>query len=148
MGVFLKDWEFNSSGYAILTLLFAAPIAKGVSAFLFGAFYLACLGQWWRARVDRVPRGDWIYGVFFLLSPVLNPWYLLWLLPFAVVYPSRWAITALVAVSTSYVHGLHLLGTGLPSYHHPPWLRPLEFGSIVLAGIWDYAQRRSLKKET
>lgn len=148
MGVFLQDWEFNSSGYAILSAVFAAPIAKGIAAILFGALYLAGLRRWWRNGADEMPRGDWIYGLFFLLSPVLNPWYLLWLLPFAVLFPSRWAVTALVVMSASYVHGLHLLGTGLPSYHHPPWLRPLEFGSIALAGACDYLLRRYLKKET
>ena len=148
MGVFLQDWEFNSSGYAMLSLVFQPRVAKASAAILFASFYLAYLRRWWRAGADSVPRGDWIYGVFFLLAPVLNPRYLLWLLPFAVLFPSFWAVTALIAVSASYVHGLHLLGTGLLSYHHPQWLRPLEFSSIAVAGFWDLVQRRSLKKET
>jgi hypothetical protein len=147
MGVFLQDWEFNSSGYAVLSAVFQPRVAKGLAAILFGAFYLLYLRRWWRAGGESVPRGDWIYGGFFLLAPVVNPWYLLWLLPFAVVYPSFWVVTALIAVSASYIHGLHLLGAGLPSYHHPPWLRPLEFGSIALAGCWDFVRRRFLKKE-
>ncbi len=138
---FAQDWEFNSSGYALLALVLEAPVAKLVAVALFGVFYAAYFHSWWRS--ERLPpRGDWLYGTFFFLSPVLNPWYLLWLLPFATLFPSRVAVAALWAVSSSYFHGLHLLGSGLLPYHHPPWLRPMEFGVIAVAGLSDWLRKR------
>lgn len=84
-------------------------------------------GQW--------PRGDWLYGGFFLLSPVVNPWYLLWMLPFTALRPAAWSLAALALVSTSYLCGLHAGAAALGPYEHPAWLRPLEYGGIALAGL-------------
>jgi len=138
---FAQGFEFNSSGYALLALILDAGVAKIVAAALFAAFYAVHFLGWWK-NGKFPPRGDWLYGVFFFLSPVLNPWYLLWLLPFATLFPSRSAVTCLWAVSSSYLHGLHLLGSGLLPYHHPPWLRPMEFGAIALAGLSDWLRKR------
>lgn len=139
---FLQGWEFNSSGYALLVAVFGGFTAKILGTVLFGAFYLSYL---WRYRSNAhaaIPRGDWLYGVFFALSPVVNPWYLLWLLPFIALFPSCWGITALSAISLSYAHGLSLGDASLPPYGHPAWARPVEFGVIALAGLYDVWRSR------
>ena len=58
-------------------------------------------------------------------SPVINPWYLLWLLPFAAVSPGIWAWTASVAVLLSYVTGLNLQDYEMHPYAQPLWARGL-----------------------
>ena len=63
----------------------------------------------------------------------MNPWYLLWVLPFAVVRPSPWAWTASVAVLLSYATGLNLQDMNLHPFGHPWWVRPVEYGAIALA---------------
>ena len=90
-----------------------------------------------------MPRGDWLYGAFLAASPVINPWYLLWLLPFAAIVPSVWAWTASVAILLGYVTGLTLNDYDLQLYQHPSWIRPLEFGLILLALAYDLFRRRS-----
>ena len=137
MLTFFKEWEFNSSLYALASLFLAPSIAKFLSAVLFGVFYIGYFIRW---RSDKgamqIVRGDWIFGMLMLCSAVVNPWYLLWLLPFVAIYPSAWGIAALAAVSLAYIHGGNLSHSGLDPYHHPWWVRPLEFGAIVAALIF------------
>lgn len=84
-----------------------------------------------------------VFGAFFLLSAVVNPWYLLWLLPFVAKNPTATGVTALVAVSLSYAHGLHLPDSNLAPYQVAAWVRPAEIGAVLLAALWD--NRRALR---
>ncbi len=142
LGVFARDWEFNSAVFGLLKAAVAPPDARVVVGVLFAAFW-----GWYCLRRARggeggIPRGDWLFGVLLLLSPVINPWYLLWLLPFAVVFPSVWAWTASAAVLLSYVTGLNIPDYTLQPYEQPVWARGLEFGLIGLALTFDFARRR------
>ena len=142
LGVFARDWEFNSAVFGLLKAVvppFEARILLGVFFAAFWGWY--CLRRA-RGRDRGIPRGDWLFGVLLLLSPVINPWYLLWLLPFAVVFPSVWAWTASVAVLLSYVTGLNLPDYTLQPYEQPVWVRGLQFGLIFLALAADFAARR------
>ena len=102
---------------------------------------------WWYFRktgIGAIVRGDWLYGVLLAFWPVVNPWYLLWLLPFAAIRPSVWAWTASVVVLLSYITGLNLNDMDLHPFAHPSWVRPLEYGLILLAlayDIWRRARR-------
>jgi hypothetical protein len=137
MAAFFQDWEFSSSGYAVLAAWLGSHTARLLCAGLFGTFYLRYLWVYYRQTGSAMPRGDWLYGIFLALSPVLNPWYMLWLLPFIVLFPSYWGVTALAAVSMSYAHGLYVGDPSLLPYAHPFWVRPVEFGLIALAGLGD-----------
>ena len=142
LGVFARDWEFNSAVFGLLKAVvppFEARILLGV---FFAAFWGWCCLRHARGTGEGIPRGDWLFGVLLLLSPVINPWYLLWLLPFAVVFPSVWAWTASVAVLLSYVTGLNLPDYTLQPYEQPVWARGLQFGLILLALAADFAARR------
>ena len=144
--VFAREWEFNSAAFGLLTTVLAPTQAKFVLAAVGGAFWL-----WYYRRERRdgtaVPRGDWVYGVLLAAAPVINAWYLLWLLPFATVYPSRWAWTASVAVLLSYITGLNLNDYDLQAYGQPWWVRPVEFGAIGVALLWDLESRRRAARD-
>ena len=116
-------------------------------------FYLAILsrdlGYWGSQELGTaanptgrsLPPGEILFGVFLLLSPVTNPWYLLWMLPFVAIRPSVWGYAALAAVSLSYCHGLYLPGSELPAYHHPIWIRPLELAIIGVAIAFEHRRK-------
>ena len=142
--VFAREWEFNAAIFALLRGAMPGTAATAVAAVL-GAAFLGWL--YWRQRQRppdsfAVPRGDWIFGVLLALSPVINAWYLLWLLPFAAVYPSP-AWTASVAVMLSYVTGLQLNDFSLSPYEQPMWVRLLEFGAVGVALMVTLHQGRS-----
>jgi hypothetical protein len=94
--------------------------------------------------VRSLVPGHIVFGMFFLLAPVANPWYLLWMLPFLTLQPTVWGLSALAVVSLSYVHGLYLPDSGLPPYHHPEWVRPVEIATLAVAlGVDLFLNRRT-----
>ena len=144
LALFAATWEFNSALFGLLTQWLPAAETK----WFLGAVLVAIGAAYWlrysRRDAGRIPRGDRIYGCFLLAAPVINPWYALWLLPFAAVYPSCWAWTASLALLLSYVTGLNLGVFDLEPFAHPHWLRPLEFGLIFAAvgvDVWRAARR-------
>jgi hypothetical protein len=143
---FLGAWEFNSSLVALVKLATNFQVAKTVCTLLFVAFYTI----WFWRIVQNQPvtldvaalRGDAIFGVFLLCSAVVNPWYALWLLPFVAFRPTITGLTALAAVSLSYLTGGNLAWRELGPFDHPKWVRPLEYGWILAAALFEW--RRNL----
>ena len=141
--VFAREWEFNSAAFGLAATVmprFGARLALGLGFALFWAYYLRRYIR--RDAGGGIPRGDWLYGALLVVSPVVNPWYLLWLLPFAAVFPSAWAWTASVAVLLSYVTGLNLQDYAMDPYLQPLWIRWLEFVLILAALGYDLGRRR------
>lgn len=141
--VFTREWEFNAALFSLLKPWVPNATARVVCglvlAIAIGIYYLV-----YRQRAHgTIVRGDWIYGGLFALWPVVNSWYLLWLLPFAAIRPSAWAWTASVAVLLSYITGLNLDNMEMHPFAHPDWVRPLEYGLILLALSYDIFRWRS-----
>ncbi len=145
LAVFAATWEFNAALYALLAPWLSpagARLALGAALLAAGAAYWA---HYLRHAPGQIPRGDWIFGAFLVAAPVINAWYVLWLLPFAVIYPSRWVWTASCAVFLSHVTGINLDALELDPFGHPWWVRPMEFGAILAAlgvDVW-HARSRS-----
>jgi hypothetical protein len=131
--VFAAGFEFNSALYGLLRPWLPAVESKALLAAAFVLLVGVCFRAYRRECPHSLPRGDGLLGGLLLVSPVINPWYLLWLLPYAAVYPSLTAWLGSVAVLLSYATGLNLEAPHLAPYEHPAWVRPLEFGLIGLA---------------
>ena len=134
---FASSWEFNSTIYGVLSIWMGDAAGKVVCA---GLFLIVC-GAYAAKWNGGVPRGDLLYGLFFLLSAVVNPWYVLWMLPFVAFYPSAAGIAAIVVIILAYVHGLNLPGTDLGPYDHPTWVRVVEVITIFVAGSLQFLLR-------
>jgi hypothetical protein len=129
MKTFATQWEFNSFVYGILKS-FIGPAPALIACFaLFGAFYI-----WFLKNSDDYAL---LLGVFFLLSPVVNAWYLVLLVPFVALRPSVWGIAAVTVVLVSYATGANLHLANLGGYDHPWWVRPVEIVPILVAFAWD-----------
>lgn len=88
-----------------------------------------------RSRPTIIPRGDIILGVFLVCAPVINPWYIVWILPFAVIYPSVTAWFSGFIILLSYIVPIYLPSLALKgNYNQPLIIRWLEFG--LLAGVF------------
>ncbi|MCY3776217.1 MAG: hypothetical protein OXH11_09545, partial [Candidatus Aminicenantes bacterium] len=140
--VFAREWEFNSAAFGLLGTLLPRFEARLILGLAFAVFWLRYAGKFSRGGRHAIPRGDWLFGALLAVSPVINPWYLLWLLPFAAISPSAWAWTASTAVLLSYVIGIHLGDYTLQAYQQPAWIRFLEFGLILAALAYDLIRRR------
>lgn len=130
------DWEFNSAVYGLLKVWLSPQKARLASLGLFTIIYCGILGWYWRKKATgwqgEAPL-DMIYGFFFLVSPVINSWYLLWLFPFVMLKPRCWSITALIVVSLSYVTGLNLHSEQYDNFENPLAIKIIEFGAIAIA---------------
>jgi len=141
-------WRFNDAAFSVLhrgllavgltepTALFCGKIVVGVV--LVGAVSFAAL------RKLTFVRGAYlVLGIYLLLSPTLQPWYLTWMVPFLCVYPNRaWVmLTGLVLVSYAI-----LIGAGADSQHwsEPAWTKPVQFVPFYALLIWDAWRARPL----
>ena len=144
LAVFAREWEFNAALFGLLTPWMPAPHARATCGLALAAGLAWYYARYRQTAAATVPRGDWIYGALLALWPVVNPWYLLWLLPFAAIRPSAWAWTASVAVLLAYVTGINLDDLQMDPFGHPVWVRPVEYGLIGLAMAYDV--RRSARR--
>jgi hypothetical protein len=145
LAVFLRDWEFNSSLFALARGWLGEPVGRAAMLALFAFAWLFLFRRWPGTAGVTWPRGDILFGAFLLCSATVNPWYLLWLLPFVAKFPTAAGFTAMAAVSLSYATFGHL-GTPGALWEHPGWVRPVEYGLVALAlaasGAW---RARSLR---
>lgn len=149
---FAAEWEFNSAAFALLQGVGGADLARLLSGVCFVGLWLLLLWLW--SRPDKIPAssdwppGDAVFGTLLLFSSTVNPWYLLWILPFAARRRTATATMALAAVGLSYLTGNNLGRTDLGPFDHPVWVRPLEFGLIALAAIFDLYRGRLKARAT
>lgn len=133
--VFSRDWEFNASLYSIGSTILPKTLTKLIMLSLFSLVFFL-LWFFWQNRGStqhEIPKTlVVIYGTLFLVSPVVNSWYLLWILPFVCLAPRHWSITALIVTSLSYIRGQTLLESSLDEFSQPLWIQILEY-SLVLA---------------
>jgi alpha-1,6-mannosyltransferase len=143
VGIFAQRWQFNPFLFDLFNQGLADMSARLLCLLIFIVWYITYFYRYHRlGNTKEIPRMDWIFGLFFLLSPVINAWYLLWLVPFAVLRPSLWAWTASLVVSLSYVTGLNMVESNLGAYQIDPYARTLEIGLICLAIAVDYRNNR------
>ena len=141
------SWVFNAPLHEAVLRCCGATARQGVGLALLlgvGAFLMFAWWRWLRAADDLRAPGRWplleVFGLFLLALPALNPWYLIWVLPFALLRPGPAAASpwvAAVALALSYGSGINLPGSELGLYEHPRWVLGLEFAAIYAAVALD-----------
>ena len=114
LGVFASRGEFNASLYAVIENLWALVLqlaqarlaARVTSAFILAILCAFVVRKIWR---DDDPRSDWgfaalVMGWALLLSPVVHPWYICWMLAFICI---EWE-TAWLVLSGSVIFARHV----------------------------------------
>lgn len=137
---FARDWQFNALGFAFMQTLVGAATARIACAVLLLISW-ALLARWvWRQYQVTANALVMAFGALLFFSPVINPWYLLWLLPLAALTSQRslWITpwVASVALSLSYASDFNLGHTSVP-YTLPIPIIFLESLLIVVAAIVD-----------
>lgn len=141
---FSRYWEFNPLGFAVVKAALGDSIARPLSLVL-GVTLSASLMLHWRLREAHTlpPCDHWLLALL-LFAPVINPWYLLWAVPWVCLRPNAltWSVLPTVSISYLTVGVLGMEGPGF--YDHPVWVRPLEViaaGAIYL-GLRTWSQWR------
>ena len=88
----------------------------------------------------------WALGVVLVLSPILHPWYCVWILPLA-AWRSVYAWNVLSITLFSYYLFWDERLFGLP-WHAEPWLRGLIIAPVLAALVMLGAQKKTTVAET
>jgi len=95
--VYLLRWRFNDAAFSLFYGLYLRLAGNGDPLALAkwtctGALLLTVL---WATRrgADPYRAAFWVVGAYLLLSPILHPWYLIWVLPFLPLFaPPAWTL--------------------------------------------------------
>lgn len=136
---FATQWRFNSFAFAVLSFALGDGGARLAAGLIGGALILYAHA---RDTQFQAMSGHWIFGAVLLVSPVINAWYLAWILPFALSSRQIWPWAASIALPLSYSTGLNLGISGLAAYGVHPLARLLEILLIGGALAWDLKRAR------
>lgn len=132
LGLFARQWHFNPLLFAAIEALAGGGLARPLAGLFLAALLLLIYRQDWRAPAP-VPAADLALGALLVLAPVVNPWYVLWLLPFAVLRPSRCALGATFVLPLSYWNSSQGAHLGGGQFDLP--LAVTVYEVLVLAGL-------------
>ena len=140
---FAGNWLFNAPLFYLSRELITDQAARYASLALFLLWYAYYFARYQQLNPpSSVPRMDWVFGLLFLLSPVLNAWYWVWVLPFAVIFPSIWAWAASVALMLSYIIGINWPESELRDYQVWEIAQVAQMAIVGAAVIIDYRFQR------
>ena len=133
MSVFGTTWRFNPLLYRVVEAVLPTAAARPAAALLIIAGIAAIAWRWRRQtrhEPNLPPPLDAALALLLLLSPVVNPWYWLWVLALA-VYLRRASVLAIGAVSAlSYVNGSVLAAQAGLAPFVVPW--PLALAQLTV----------------
>lgn len=162
-----ESWLFNSGVYLLLLKVLSFGTIKIALLAAFSSYALAVCsrrllhagrlsvkqsgntainnpGTWQTS--DIAFRGDWLFMLFLLALPVVNPWYVAWVLPFATLYPRWWSWAMSYLCLVSYWSGANVGATGTDSLVLSPWIIAAEYTTVIaLATLaWLISNRKTL----
>ncbi len=135
---FAEHWQTNSFVFPLLQQMIADRwLANGIVAgCLAGAVWVAL--RWNREGNDvGFLRGCFfVMGTLLLLSPVGNPWYFLWVMPFVCLFP-RVSWLLLSGLLGLYYTAFYFLYRGEPeTFRWVVWLEYLPFYAVLAWETW------------
>lgn len=131
---FADVWLFNPLLFKLTGLFAYHPVARlGVA--LIGIAAIMILHGRTRSWAD-LPIAP-IFAVIFFIAPAVNPWYLIWILPFAVGSRQIWPAAAMLALPLSYFTGLNLDNDSLYAYEIHPAAWWTEIAILIAALGYD-----------
>jgi alpha-1,6-mannosyltransferase len=126
LNTYIQSFRFNDPLFTVMERLMSPQAASGL-AVLLGMV----VAIWLRAKSQTLSSDAFALPMCatLLCAPVVYPWYLLWLLPFAQSIWSLPIIVWTVSIIPTYIVW-HLRATGHP-WILPGWVMPLEYGAIA-----------------
>lgn len=136
---FAREWLFNPLGFDLLQALIPGDLAR-LAAAAIATFAII----WLHSRAGRSLENGLvgIFGVVLLFAPAVNPWYLLWLLPFAIRSRMIWPFAACVALPFSYLTGYNLDDAAIDPFAVHGVAKGVELAILAAALAWDMYRAR------
>jgi hypothetical protein len=130
-----RDWDSNGTVAALLDAALPREAARAAATALMG---LAVLAATFLGR-DFLSRACLAMAAVMAFSPVIFPWYVIWLIPLFALRPDPALIALAVLVPiTNVVQIEHQAGGG---WHQPPWSVTAAFVPFYLLAVAGYLRR-------
>lgn len=148
--IFSREWRFNPLGYRILQWVWGEAARASAAGLIFlGIFRLATV-QIIQAGTEKniIPAIDYALILLLIFSPVVNPWYGLWLIAPALLLGRPLLACGVSVVSLAYFNTTVLMDAQLMMRQHAEFLVswPLTMIELaVLSGLCYYAGTRFLE---
>lgn len=139
--VFAERWQTNSFLFPLIRMLVDERwIANAIVATLSAG---VALGMLVRFELRDTHEFLWavflVLGVMLLLSPVGNPWYLLWIVPLLCVFPLRSWVLLSGLLGLYYLYFYFLYHRQVETFRWVIWLEYVPFYALA---AWDWARTR------
>jgi alpha-1,2-mannosyltransferase len=105
LATFATQWRYNEAGFGLVS----SAIGDGAARTTIALVLVALVGVLaWRAREELLPiRAITIaFAALVIMAPAVNPWYVAWLLPLAILSGARSLVVLTVTVLGYYAIGL------------------------------------------
>ena len=129
--IFFAKWRFNDGIFSLVYTIVKEPgfepddVALKDAKIICGVL-LTCVLVWaFCSQPDPFRAAATVIGANLLLSPVLHPWYLLWALPFLVLFPSPAWVFLSAAAFISYNAAANQSVTGV--WMEETWVKWVQF---------------------
>jgi len=134
LGHYSEHWEFNSSVYSLLQSVLREPLLARILCGL----ALMVVGGILASRTDDLLHYTLrMIQTAIVLTPVLEPWYLLWLIPLLCVRPSWGWLGFSGFVGLSYMVLVRFMHEGI--WQLPTWVKWVEYaplyGWLIMCGL-------------
>lgn len=134
---FAQNFQFNSFIATVFEFFPDRRLAKVVGTSLFVFAYCFVFWLWRSKRINRNEAAGLSLLSLFICSPIVNPWYALWLVPF--LADNRFLSVRYfpLLVQLAYFNGTHVMPETLLLYQVHPIAWGVEYGMLVLLLICD-----------
>ena len=143
VAAFAGQWTFNPLLFKWVAAALGDAVARVTCIGLFALAWLILAGQWMAklrgaGRKGLNPPSPPLVGVFIamlLLSPVVNPWYWLWVLPLAMLpfSPVAWVAATASLLAYAHVFAQVVAGSSIATYAVPLWATGLQSAAVIAA---------------
>lgn len=138
LGVYAGTWMFNASAFYVAAFATGSAVAaRLICAGAFLALWLflvrSAAGRSTSAPDRLIERALWLIGALILLSPVVHPWYVCWIVPLLVIRPRLSWLYLSGAVFLSYNVLVDFVRSGVWAEHAAvPLMEYVPFYALLL----------------
>ena len=144
LNLYFQNFEFNASLYYIARQIgwwikgynyisFIGPLLMGIFLALYAYLFFSKQKQDWQGFSKMAII---VLTLYYLLATTVHPWYIINLLPFALMaglrYPLIWCGVAFLSYHAYGAHG----------FAENPWLVAVEYGVVVVVALFEWRELR------
>ena len=138
LSAFAQHWYFNSPLLFSLLPFISLASAKLILTLIFLAIFTAQLFRFWRDQDSLETSLFIVFAALFICSTVFNPWYWIWVLPWALYQQRLWPWLLTISLALAYLTGMNLNIDRMQAYEQMPLVVALEFIPIAVFALFEY----------